>query len=442
LSTVAGLALALTFGSPAARAAETEIDPCEIGGVQGVTVSLMNAVSDPETRREEMHISRSLAEQLGIGTNGFLRFTPGGEINPQLRVVIQSGASPGTIAGRYSTAVFTVAGIFESGADRIRVYKRLNSSDKDSGEFKLFTGAATPSAGANGDLVGVTARVFWTPVATSTVTRRNSADPSAPSTTTITEIFCEPNGANGFSENGIVEANKRFVLLVPHGGDIETRTSDQVTPVLDTLRADWTVHGSLWNTRGVWGLQQTRERWHITATALLGTSFPVLDKLFAEADFAAGRPFQYALALHGYKDTEKGVIVGGQANRQAKCLVVLRIQDRLEAVGRSRTEIGFRIFDPAGAITIPAGSYTPPAENGGLQAENIVNRLSPNPDGEAGWGGIQLEQSKGVRDDQTSGSVGSNAWLRNVVARGAATALGELITEADSIPADACNLLD
>ncbi|HKI06572.1 MAG TPA: hypothetical protein VKK31_31640 [Thermoanaerobaculia bacterium] len=454
----AGLVLALTFGSSAARAAELAFD-CNVGGVHDVTVGLMTAVSDPETRREEMHISRGLAQQLGISTSGPLRLTPGGEINPQIRVVIETPE----IDGRQSSAVFTVTSIFEASTSRIRVYRSLNASDKDSGQFKLFKDAAPAEVDLTitdnlGDIADVSARVYWTPVATSTVTRRNSADPLAPSTTTPSKMFCEPaqNGSNGFFENAIIEANKSFALVVPHGGAIETKTSDQITSVLNALSAGWAVHGSLWEANGTWGLEQTRERWHITATAILAASYPALTKLFAELDFAAAepaqpgqaarpaRPFQYVLALHGFDAgaTEKGLILGGQADREAKCLVALRIQDELETSRGSRNEIGFRIFDSEGAITVASSTgYIPPADHSGLANENIVNRLSPNPNGEPGWGGLQIEQSKAVRNDETNGQGTSgtsvrNAWLRHVVARGAAAAIGELITEPN--PTNAC----
>ncbi|HEX4955983.1 MAG TPA: hypothetical protein VF017_21550 [Thermoanaerobaculia bacterium] len=437
----AGLAAYLFLG-PAASA-----QSCA-GGVSNVGVGLMTAVSDPEARRETMHISSSLAQQLGIRPSdpgGFLQFTQGGEINPQLRVVIESP----TIDARQSTAIFTVSGIFTDSADRIRVYRSTSSSDKNSGQFKLFKDITAPvevdvtKINTAGDITGVSARVYWTPVSISTLTANGS--------TVANQIFCEPtvNGGNTFVENAIVApaGEDDFALLVPHGGAIEVKTSDQIPTVLDTLANDWSVEGSLWEARGAWSRSQTRERWHITATALYENSFPGLEALFDRADFAPGVPFRYVLALHGYDDSSNlGVILGGQANVEDRCLVALRIQDAAEAARGSRTEIGFRIHrDTGGDITVAnSAAYTPPDDHEGDSPNNVVNRLSPNPGGDEDWGGIQIEQSTAVRTDETngqgqSGATVEDAWLRHVVARGAANAIGELI--GSGTPTNACATL-
>ncbi len=404
--------------------------PCVPRGVDFVTVGLLTAVSDPEDRREHIFLSDTLASQLGIGpydSTADLDFTPGADVNPQVRVIIESPV----IDGRQSSAVFTVAGVFDSPTDRIRVYRSLSSSDKDSGQFKLFKDAAPQNVDltktrTNGDVANVYARVLIRPVSTSTVEENGVV--------TEDRHFCEPaaNGSNVFVERAVITDDKRFALLVPHGGGIEVKTSDQIGTILALVAG-----ANLWEGSGSWGLTQTYSRWHITGSAIMPETFPALEELLSRDDFAAGVPFKYAVALHGYDLSGKGIIVGGRADREAKCLVVRRIQDELLSSRGDAEEIGFYIHDMEGNIEIAnTGNHIPTSDTHySAQNENeIVNRLSPNPLGLPGSGGIQLEQSAAVRTDETSVK---EHWLRFVVARGVAQAADELIN--GTAPASVCS---
>jgi phage replication-related protein YjqB (UPF0714/DUF867 family) len=403
--------------------------PCVPRGVDFVTVGLLAAPSDPEVRREHIFLSDTLASQLGIGpydSTSDLIFTPGADVNPQVRVIIESP----TIDGRQSSAVFTVAGVFDALTDRIRVYRSLNSSDKDSGEFKLFKDVAPQNVDLtktriNGDIANVEARVLISPVSTSTVEENGVV--------TEDRHYCEPsaNGSNIFVERAVIDDDKRFALLVPHGGGIEVKTSDQISTILALVAG-----ANLWEGRGTWGLAQTYSRWHITGSAIMPETFPALEELLSRDDFAAGVPFQYAVALHGYDLSGKGIIVGGRADREAKCLVVRRIQDELLTSRGDEEEIGFYIHDMEGNISIENSAGHTPTSSTDYSAQDedeIVNRLSPNPLGLPGSGGIQIEQSAAVRTDETTIK---EHWLRFVVARGVARAAGELI--AGTAPADVC----
>jgi hypothetical protein len=75
-----------------------------------------------------------------------------------------------------------------------------------------------------------------------------------------------------------------------------------------------------------------------------------------KTDYAMGLPLRFAVALHGYGSRQKGIILGGRADREAKCLVAARIQDELEAARGHREEIGFRIFDDAEAARVPGAA--------------------------------------------------------------------------------------
>lgn len=257
--------------------------------------------------------------------------------------------------------------------------------------------------------------------------------------------YCEPNTGLRLLERTALEAGTDVALLVPHGGNIELRTSDQIAPLRGRLAA-LGVNTNSWELDGAWanGSDQTFVRLHITAPALEPFSFPGLRQMLDKADFAAGIPFRFAVALHGFTSTQKAIVVGGRADREAKCLVVERIQDELETARGNRTEIGFRIVDTEGDVTVPnSGGHVPAAGGlGGQEGNNIVNRLSPNAGSEPGWGGIQLEQSATVRTDTTnplSLSPAANGFLRNVVARGVANALDELLGfGADEGPTGVC----
>src|SRR5690349_15357512 len=114
----ATLALLATFTSGVAASVPAAAQCPPVRGGVSVTVGLMNAVSDPKARREHIFISSSLAAELGIGpydTTPFLSFTPGADVNPQVRVIIESPV----IDGRESSAVFTVAGVFNHSVPRI-----------------------------------------------------------------------------------------------------------------------------------------------------------------------------------------------------------------------------------------------------------------------------------------------------------------------------------
>lgn len=405
--------------------------------------------NDEIVRREHAYISTALAGQLGIAPHD-----PNGTItlaadwrdpNPQIRVWIDQPAtfqnfwrrSSGVnqFRNRRSSAVFTVVGVVQNNASRIWVYEQQNNTDRDSGEYKLFASDnATTTGGrvvevdtftdgdADGDLDNVTAQVFTDVTSTRTITRNGQ-------TTTDPDGYCEPDANGALVETGVNRYDNDIVLLVPHGGDIEAGTSEQITPFLGVLEAaPFNQSVSWWDVQGTWGDNQTPKRWHITATDTHESSWPALETVLDQTQFdpAADRTFRYAVSFHGFTAntaTALEVIVGGDAAQGDKCLVVQRIQDRLATAGFSRQEIAFVIHDAAGVIDVPNknGQNVGRRDLAGLSDDNIVNRWAAD-------GGVQLEQSRAVRD---------SVDLRNAVARGAAQALGELI--AGTAPADPCD---
>lgn len=144
-------------------------------------------------------------------------------------------------------------------------------------------------------------------------------------------------------DNGI---NRGFIVIAPHGGDIERRTDDQAVCVMAHLH-DRAV--SAWLCRG-WHRAGAFRHWH-------------------------GRPFRFAVAFHGFSDEDvpHRTLLGGLAPDALK----LEVKEAIERAV------------PALAVHIT----TPDEKYGGDSRRNIVNRLA------AGGAGIQVEQQPHVRDD-------------------------------------------
>ena len=394
--------------------------------------------ADELVNREHAYVSSALASKLGITTVNLDWSGP----NPQIRIWIEQPATfanwkSGTdYRNRSSSAVFTVVGVLSDAADRIWVYGKRNTSDRDSGEYKLFatdtnnsgtrvyTSQSFSDADADGILDGVSARAFRTPTSWRQITQ-NGATTSATS-------YCEPDAVGSLKEYGVNVADNRVAALAPHGGATESGTSDQLTPFVTTLNAaPYSVPVNTWDVQGKWEDDQTQKRWHATATTISEASSPALQAVLDQAQFdpAAGKAFRFVVAFHGFTATTSNAIevsLGGRAAQSTKCLAVYYIQDALVAAGLDRHEIAFIIHDPvAGILDVPDKNNHKVGRQDlkGTEAANIVNRL-------AAEGGIQLEQSKAVRDSVT---------LRNAGATGVAKALGEVIN--GTAPAVSCGSL-
>ena len=389
--------------------------------IQGLP--LPDPVNSEIVRREHVYISSSLADQLGIApydqlSSVRLNWDWRGP-NPQIRVWVENidGDSRHDAddtflnlnKARSSSAVFTIVGVLQGGTPHIWIYRQstVGNKDRDNGEYKLFaidTVAGEgkvktfPDANNDGRLDNVFVRVIRTPVSSSTVTENGVAFED--------EHYCEPDQHGGrLEETAVKTADSRVALLIPHGEDIETQTSDQVAPFVNRLEGslfdgdDLELAVNIWDVQGVWRDDQTHKRWHATATNLHESSFPALREMLDRTPFAAGRPFQYAVALHGFTSSTPHLIIGGQAPREERCLVAQRIRTEIEAVD-SNVTVTYEVADGSGDFD-------------GDSPNNIVNRL-------AGPGGIQIEQSSGLRGY-------SNNLLVAPVAQGVAQAVGELI---------------
>jgi phage replication-related protein YjqB (UPF0714/DUF867 family) len=391
-------ASALILLSIATEAQAASLYSTKCGSLSGSTVSdpavevteveIVARVGPPPTnqvhRREHVLISAGLADALGIDAEDLALNAE----SPQIQVSLGSGDP-------VPSAVFTVTAIDENDTSlTLAVWLPSSSTDTHNGFFKLF-GSADPTT------------VFASP-------QEGTVHSMAPGTTVVVEDgvatryvhFTEPNNASSkhFRECVEIRGDDRLAVLVPHGGAIETSISDQLGALLTELE-DYGYEPSVWESAGQWGGGSTFQRWHVTSTQFSTASFPGL------GDLVASGTYQYAVGLHGFSETEMGVVLGGRSSRQVKCFLVSAIEDWLDNHGGLDGKITYKIFAPdntSGPIDIlrastGSGDNPQPLDDvDDLDADsthNIVNRLSPNASGTRGHGGIQIEMSKALRDD-------------------------------------------
>jgi phage replication-related protein YjqB (UPF0714/DUF867 family) len=378
-------------------------------------------------RTEHIRITQALANRLCITT-----VNANGNNSPQIRVEVTTDPTHATPTGR-SVGVFTVNAI-DAGAGtalRVEVRGRATATDMSNGLMKLF-----PSFNATTHNL-TTARVTvhrlapsrTTEVHYTTTGRLNPVE---------TEHYAEPADNPGeFEEFVELGDDHEVAVLIPHGGGIEPEISARVWRIDMNLDSSTTAgQADIWEAVGQWGDGQTSRRWHITAADLSPVSFPGLARL---TDQAAVAPYHYAVAVHGFGDTGKGILIGGQANLEEKCYIAQGIRNRL---GSRRDEVAITIYhEVAGqvqAIEIPDSTgrtYARTAFQGlrGMEADNIVNRLSPNAAQAAGSGGFQFELSKGLRDDKTIDSLGTRHELLDATM----SAIGDRVGDLHTLPTEA-----
>ena len=130
---------------------------------------------------------------------------------------------------------------------------------------------------------------------------------------------------------------RALVALAPHGGAIERHTDSQAECLAASLGAG---RASAWWCKGFRTGGGALEAWHITASAISDTSFPLLKAI-------ASRRFGHAVAFHGFDepDVDSGVLVGGAAPPALKREVVAAIECWLGGSG-----ITVRVAGPGGPI--------------------------------------------------------------------------------------------
>ena len=363
-------------------------------------------------RREHCKITVDLARRLGFPVpasaahGAALRGSSGRLPEPfQIRLGVTRQDADASSHESYaehvgSAAVFTVDEII-AGAGRAEIYPNSRLGGQDGGVYKLF----------RTDVLPVDSRVTLWNKATSS-TRVDDA---------VATHFAEPARGRYFRE--IIESGSPdLCVLAPHGGSIETETSDQLAMLKHELQRLGIVP-TVWDCRGSWGGDETRRRWHVRADEMQRASFPGLDHLLT-----AFPPFRFAVALDGFRwglrpdaagASKRGIILGGRAPKCAKLALRKAIEQQIGIRGL----IAFYIADEReGDESFPGidgdlAMFGELSQVRGTGARHVVHRLSP--------AGLVIQQSLGVR---------RHAILAEKVAVGAARALEQRL----SLPSEWC----
>ena len=197
-----------------------------------------------------------------------------------------------------------------------------------------------------------------------------------------------PNSSQNKAESGfgecldgawpdIMNLPESYVFLAPHGGEIEPGTDEQAIAAHGVLSQS----SYAWYSLGWRKAKGAKNHWHITSTDISRYSFPELDKIGPKANNLFNG-FTWAVAFHGMSDKAKPytIYVGGTPDTQCARTHVRDALANLMAGEGNDVE-----------VEITENVNTPLK---GADARNIVNWMSLN-----GERGIQLEQTKDVRDD-------------------------------------------
>lgn len=375
-------------------------------GVQTATnVTLEELTATPSNgtrRREECHLSSDLIQSLGLVRDPELGSNWG-----QIRVIHEDSDH---------AATFTVAGEITGSTSLIRVYPTDGSDE--GGILKLTGESTTPT-----NLGQVTVHGFVP--ARSSVIRATTADLDS-------TWFTEAAGRS-FIEGSWESGDNQVVLLVPHGGSIELRTSDMVTPFRDRMDGcSANVSTALWECRGTYenAPHNTHTQWHTTSIEIQPRSFPALAELLdltPQWNGTNGIHFRYAVSFHGFRGTtgDRQIILGGRMSRSDKETVRDAIRSRLPGSLRNTVDICIALAQ-AGSNTAtahPNNSPDCPGNHAGVHEDNIVNRLSANPDVVDGHGGLQVEMSLAAREVDPN----ATTQVYEYIAEGVADGICELI---------------
>lgn len=161
-----------------------------------------------------------------------------------------------------------------------------------------------------------------------------------------------------------------FIIIAPHGGEIEKHTDDEAAILKQELDAN-AYPASMWACEGYGdgtGVPKGAfSRWHITSTDLHPASFPLLQNI-------AARRFCHGVAFHGFskQPDEADLYIGGGASDILK----RAIRDALE--------------DANLPVRIKIATVDDDPKFQGKSKENLINRLATQ--------GIHIEQSSAARE--------------------------------------------
>ncbi len=290
---------------------------------------------------------------------------------------------------RTQSALFTVAGIdaAETTVAKLKVYP--NEASRDGGVFKLYETSSTSVTLDSCEVENV-------------APSRTSVDDGMSINTDDPFSDVDP-ASKFFTETVDLPGNNEVVLIVPHGGGIESGSSEMVTPFKNALSECTHRAPTVWLCEGQWGTGQTSKRWHITSTEVDPRSFPGLHQIDQQPEYMPGVKARYAVSFHGFGYDDgmgtdlHGIILGGRAHLDDKTTILDRIVAEL-----SDPAISYAFVEAGGTVHRSGATWVGKSDDdlralSGRSPDNIVNRMSPN-DGDVPYrGGVQIEISKQTR---------------------------------------------
>lgn len=345
--------------------------------VENVTLGSLGAQTNAGERREGCHATTALIAALrGTGSAALNNWG-------QVRVVRGNRQALLTITGQLSGVTGNV----------LRVWTGANS-----GASKIFGQDTVPSSPG-------TCTVIVPPASRATLDDLGIVSTGEHAGTIDTGDVGQ-TGSTFFREAAAVRADSRVLLVLSHGGDVDVRTSTQRAPFVTGLSDCQIADPASWECVGRYDGANTFQQWHITNMETRRESFPLLDELLdLQAPHLPEVPVQYAVSFHGFaNDTQRVAIIGGRITQAEKIVLRDAIQAELDALDPvPEVTLCVALATPASdAVTWLAPNAACANDHAGVHRQNLVNRLSPNDDVVAFRGGIQLEQSRMLRDDATA----------------------------------------
>jgi phage replication-related protein YjqB (UPF0714/DUF867 family) len=183
---------------------------------------------------------------------------------------------------------------------------------------------------------------------------------------TVVDDVPPPRGVRFFEVAEDEGMQAYFVVIAPHGGDIEKHTDDEAEQLARELVSNG-CPATTWICKGFGDeVRGASDRWHITSTDLHPASFPLLSRI-------ATRKFCHGVAFHGFSKQpgEADIYIGGGAS------------------GTLKHAIGCALHAADLPLQIRIATECDHPKFQGRSADNLINRLAAQ--------GIHIEQSLEAR---------------------------------------------
>ncbi len=372
----------------------------------------MSSVGDATHRREFAEISDGLAAQLGIGSAATSTATlrlrirrSGCGCTPSARA---APASPRTtrFSPWWRSAPPSAAPTTSGSTDE------ASGGDEDSGQFKLFadpvTGTLVSTSDGNFDTFVDDFQVsaYRVPVSSLEYTDENDV-------VTPTTFYCEPSSSRSYVEKVVRADSDAMVVLAPHGGNIETDTSAQAELFAEAYEDLAEVPVNIWNLEGRWGHRPDRRALahhrHLARHRVLSGPHGAPDRQRRHLRARGVVPrLQRRLGAHVRGGRPRNHLLPDPDRGRRRAQPQRAVAQAIDAPWPGGIAFGIR-DENEDEIDIPdaCGREVTATGREGTHDDNIVNRLAVD------HRGIQIEQSKTVRDEDPLRDTGRRSGCRS-----------------------------